>query len=178
MRGPGSWVLRPASWFLAFASVASLFVLPAVASAQKLVIVVRHAERADGGSMSPNAQPDPLLSKEGVARAQRLASMLAESGIKAVYATEYHRTQDTAAPIAKKLGLQVQTTHKAVDVPGLVAELKAQHANDVVLLVGHSNSLPLVIKALGGPAITIAEEEYDAIYFLVPATGTLSKIRY
>lgn len=158
--------------------VAALCLLaPSAAFAQKLVIVVRHAERADGGSMSKTAQTDPVLSKEGEARAQRLASMLAESGIKAIYATEYHRTQDTAAPIAKKLGLTVQT-HKAVDALGLVAALRASHANDVVLIVGHSNSMPLLIKAFGGPALTVAEEEYDAIYFLVPATGTLSKIRY
>jgi broad specificity phosphatase PhoE len=150
---------------------------PATAFAQKLVVVVRHAERADGGSMSPNAQTDPLLSPEGESRAKRLASMLADSGVTAIYATEYHRTQDTAAPIAKKLGLEVKT-HKATDVPGLVALLKSAHARDVVLLVGHSNSLPLVVKALGGPTITIPESEYDAIYFLVPATGTLSKIRY
>ena len=158
---------RPWSLVLALTLLA-----PSAAFAQKLVIVVRHAERADGGSMSKTAQTDPVLSKDGEARAQRLASMLAESGIKAIYATEYHRTQDTAAPIAKKLGLAVQT-HKALDVPGLVAALKADHANDVVLIVGHSNS-----KALGGPALVVAEDEYDAIYFLVPATGTLSKIRY
>jgi len=170
--------LRVAKRRVVVSAIAALCLLaPSVAFAQKLVIVVRHAERADGGSMSKTAQTDPLLSKEGETRALRLASMLAESGIKAIYATEYHRTQDTAAPIAKKLGLAVQT-HKAVDVPGLVAALKADHANDVVLIVGHSNSMPLLIKALGGPALVIAEDEYDAIYFLVPATGTLSKIRY
>ena len=153
------------------------FVLtPAVASAQSLVIVVRHAERADGGSMSPNAQPDPSLSAEGEARAKRLATMLADSGVKAIYATEYKRTQETAKPIAERLGLNVQT-HKGQDAAGLAAVLKSQHGKDVVLVVGHSNTMPAIIKALGGPAVTVPEPEYDAIYFLVPATGTLSKIK-
>jgi broad specificity phosphatase PhoE len=155
----------------------TLLLLPSIASAQQLVIVVRHAERADGGSMSPNKQPDPLLSAEGEARAKRLASMLAESGITAIYATEYRRTQDTAKPIAEKLGLKV-LTHKGQDAAALAAVLKSQHVKDVVLVVGHSNTMPSVIKALGGPAVTVPDSEYDTIYFLVPATGTLSKIRY
>jgi len=62
--------------------------------------------------------------------------------------------------------------------PSLTIGFAPSCANDVVLVVGHSSSMPLVIKALGGPAITVAEDEYDAIYFLVPASGTLSKIRY
>jgi broad specificity phosphatase PhoE len=150
---------------------------PSLASAQHLVIVVRHAERADGGMMAAAKQTDPLLSEEGEARAKRLAAMLADSGIRAIYATEYRRTQDTARPIAERLGLKVQM-HKAQDTAGLVAQLKSAHAKDVVLIVGHSNTVPEVIKAFGGPAFKIPDDEYDTIYFLVPATGTLTKIRY
>jgi broad specificity phosphatase PhoE len=150
---------------------------PSLASAQHLVVVVRHAERADGGAMSATKQTDPMLSAEGEARAKRLAAMLADSGITAIYATEYKRTQDTAKPIAERLGLKVQT-QKGQDSAGLAALLKSTHAKDVVLVVGHSNTIPEVIKALGGPALTIADSEYDAIYLFVPATGVLTKIRY
>lgn len=162
---------------LVVAGALLLVLIPALASAQHLVIVVRHAERADGGAMATAKQTDPLLSAEGEARAKRLAAMLAESGINAVFATEYKRTQDTAKPIAGKLGLKVQL-HKAQDSAGLAALLKSAHAKDVVLVVGHSNTMPEVIKALGGPSFTIPDDEYGTIYFLVPATGTLSKIRY
>ena len=172
------WVVKglcgPASWV---AIITLVLLTPSLASAQQLVIAVRHAERADGGSNSPNAQTDPLLSAEGEARAKKLAAMLADAGITAIYSTEYNRTQDTAKPIAARLGLKVQA-HKAQDRAGLAAVLKSSHAKDVVLVVGHSNSLPEVIKALGGPAMTIADEEYDAIYLFVPATGVLTKIRY
>ncbi len=157
--------------------VVSLLVAPAPALAQQLVIAVRHAERADGGSMSSTAETDPKLSAAGEARAARLAAMLADAGITAVYATEYRRTQDTARPIAERLGVKVRI-HKAQDSIGLAAVLKAAHPKEIVLVVGHSNTLPQVIKALGGPALTIPDSEYDTIYFFVPATGTLSKIRY
>jgi hypothetical protein len=69
-------------------------------------------------------------------------------------------------------------THKGADAGALAATLKSSHARDVVLVVGHSNTMPSVIKALGGPPVTIPDTEYGTIYFLVPATGTLSKIRY
>lgn len=151
--------------------------LGSVASAQQLVIAVRHAERADGGAMATTKQTDPLLSAEGEARAKKLAAMLVDAGITAIYATEYKRTLDTAKPVAERLGVKVQT-HKAQDSVGLAAMLKSVHAKDVVLVVGHSNTLPEIIKALGGPALTIADSEYDAIYLFVPATGVLTKIRY
>jgi broad specificity phosphatase PhoE len=155
----------------------SFVVVPSLPFAQSLVIAVRHAERADGGSGTSMSQTDPLLSAEGEARAKRLAAMLADAGITAIFVTEYKRTQDTAKPIAQKIGVEART-HKAQDSAGLAAALKANHAKDVVLVIGHSNTLPAVIKALGGPEWTIPDAEYDAIYIFVPATGVLTKIRY
>lgn len=163
--------------FVCFVSFVVLALCPSLAAAQKLVIVVRHAERADGGAGTSMSQTDPLLSAEGEARAKRLAAMLADAGITAIYATEYKRTQDTAKPLAQKLGIEVRT-RKSQDSAGLAAVLKAEHAKDVVLIIGHSNTLPNVIKAMGGPDLTIPDAEYDAIYIFVPATGVLTKIRY
>jgi broad specificity phosphatase PhoE len=156
-----------------------LVMAPAVASAQKLVIAVRHAERADGGAGAgmAGAPADPPLSAEGAARAERLAAMLSSAGIAAIYATEFKRTQDTAKPIASKLGLVV-TTIAARDTDALVAELRRAHSTDVVLVVGHSNTIPAVIKAYGGPDVTISDNDYGAIFVLVPATGALTTIRY
>jgi broad specificity phosphatase PhoE len=154
-----------------------LLLIPAAAHGQKLVILTRHAERADGGPMSPKAQDDPPLSAAGEARATKLATMLRDSGIKAIFATEYRRTQDTAKPLASKLKLTVQ------NIPGdntseLVARLKKEHAGDVVFVVGHSNTLPAIIKALGGPAVTIPDTEYDNLFVLVPGTGALTRLRF
>jgi broad specificity phosphatase PhoE len=166
---------------LGFVVLALVLAAPAAARAQQTVIFVRHAERADGGAPAGaqmSATPaDPLLSAAGQARAEKLATMLRDAGIKAIYVTEFHRTQDTAKPLASRLHLDVQTV-AARETAALVATIKAAHARDVVLVVGHSNTLPDAIKAFGGPAVTIKDDEYDAIFVLNPATGTLTLIRY
>jgi broad specificity phosphatase PhoE len=152
--------------------------VPAVAAAQRLVYVVRHAERADGG-MPPAGvtKADPPLSDAGRARAEKLASMLAVSGVTAIFATEFVRTQQTAAPLAAALKLKTVVMPSS-GTAGLVARLKADHRNDIVLIVGHSNSLPEIITALGGPRVTIADDEYDKLFIVVPATGAMTVIRY
>jgi len=165
---------------LALVMLIAVAAWPSPAIAQKLVIVVRHAERADGGappaSMS-GAPADPPLSAAGDARALRLASMLADAGVTAIFATEFKRTQDTAKPLASRLGVPVETM-KAADTAALIAKLKAEHAKDVVLVVGHSDTVPAVIKAYGGLDVKIADQEYDNIFIVVPATGATTRIRF
>jgi len=158
-------------------AVTLLVVAPAVASAQKLVIVVRHAERADGGSMSPNPQSDPALSAAGETRARKLAAMLGESGIAAIYTTEFKRTKDTAAPLAAKLNIS-PIVIKADDTKAMVESIKTTRATSIVLIVAHSNTIPDVIKAFGGPDVTVADGDYDNIFFVVPATGAMTKMKY
>ena len=160
--------------------VLAALLAPAVAQAQALVILVRHAERADGGAGAntmTTAPADPLLSAAGAARAARLADMLRDAGVTTIFATEFRRTQDTGKPLAAKLGLQVQTV-LAKDTSGLVAKIGASGAKDVVLVIGHSNTIPDVIRALGGPAVTIADAEYDSLFVFVPANRVLTRIRY
>ena len=149
--------------------------LPATAYGQKLVFVVRHAERADRGMMKIDT--DPGLSTAGQARAAKLAAILADSGIKAIYATEFRRTQDTAGPLAARLGLPVQR-YSSKDSGALVAALRKEHAGDIVFVVGHSNTVPEIIKALCGAGVTIAETEYDNLFIVVPTTGTMTRIRF
>jgi broad specificity phosphatase PhoE len=147
--------------------------MPAAAFAQKLVFVVRHAERADAGLP---AQTDPPLSAAGEARAQKLAAMLAETGVKDIFATELKRTQDTAKPLAMKIGVAVEQVGSK-DTAGLIAKIKS-HPNDVVLVVGHSNTVPAILKALAGVDVPISDNEYDNLFVVVPATGTMTRIRY
>ena len=106
-----------------------------------------------------------------------LATMLADAGVQAIFSTEYRRTRDTVAPLSSKIGVAV-TAHPARDTAGLVATLKSAHADRIVLIAGHSNTLPEIIKALGGPAVTIADSDYGDLFVLVPATGAFSRIRY
>jgi broad specificity phosphatase PhoE len=148
--------------------------LPTQASAQKLIFLVRHAERADAGT---TPQPDPPLSSTGQARAQKLAAMLADAGITAIVTTEFVRTQQTAAPLATKLHVTPETV-VANNPTGVVATLKISHGNEIVLVVGHSDTLPAILKAYGKADVTIPDSEYDDLFIIAPATGTVSRLRY
>ena len=158
---------------IAIALAAVVLLTPAIAFAQKLVFVVRHAERADAGML---AQTDPPLSAAGEARAQKLAAMLADAGVKDIFATEFKRTQDTAKPLAMKTGVAVEQIGSR-DTALFIAKIKS-HPNDVVLVVGHSNTLPAILKALVGVDVAIADNEYDNLFVVVPATGSMTRIRY
>jgi broad specificity phosphatase PhoE len=151
--------------------------LPPVASAQKLIFVVRHSERADGGASQMQTQADPPLSAAGNARAGKLAGMLADAGIQAIYVTEFRRTQATAKPLASKLGLEARQ-YSSKDSDQLIRKLRSEHAKDIVLVVGHSNTVPAIIKALGGPEVTIADSEYNNLFVIVPETGVMTRIRF
>jgi phosphohistidine phosphatase SixA len=164
---------------LVAATVLTMTLIPALASAQKMVILTRHAERADGVAtmMTASGAPaDPLLSAAGSARAQKLATMLADANITAIFTTEFHRTKDTAAPLAAKLKLTPEAV-AAAQTALMIDKIKAR-ANDIVFVVGHSNTVPAIIKALGGPDVTIGDNEYDNLFIYVPATKTLTRIRY
>jgi len=130
------------------------------AFAQATVFVVRHAERADSGGMTA---ADPDLSAAGRARAESLANVLKDAGIVVVFATEFKRTQQTAAPVAKATGLSVTTA--PTETAALVEIVKATIGN--VLVVGHSNTVPELIKALGVTTpVTVGDTEYDNLFIV------------
>jgi 2,3-bisphosphoglycerate-dependent phosphoglycerate mutase len=142
--------------------------LAAPARAQRAIFVVRHAERADAGM---NATPDPLLSAAGEARAERLADMLLDTGVTAIYSTEYQRTIRTVQPLAQRLGLEVQQV-PAKDTAALIARVQRSKPSDAVVVAGHSNTLPEILTALGDPEpVTIKDDEYDNLFVVVPRKG-------
>jgi len=140
------------------------FVFLAAASstlAQQAVILVRHAERADQSK-------DSALSEAGRARARSLATLLSQTGINAIYASQYQRTVKTAEPLAALLKIPVQTM-PAAETKALVARLRSQHKSDIVLVVGHSDTVPELLHLLGGPANeTIEDFDFGNVYVVVP----------
>ena len=127
--------------------------------AEPTVFLARHAEKADGAGADPK---NPELSAIGLERAESLARMLKDAGAVAIFATEYKRTQQTAEAISRATGIDV-TTVSAKDTPALVEKLKATDGRAVV--IGHSNTLPEIIRALGAEKpITIADDEYDNLF--------------
>jgi broad specificity phosphatase PhoE len=140
--------------------------LAASATAQPPVIfLVRHAERA---AISGHVPSDTGLSAAGRERAEALARALKDAEITAIYTTEYKRTRETAAPVARSLGIQPEVI-PGDDLRGLIAKLKASPGN--VLVVGHSNTLPQIISALGvSSRVTVAESDYDNLFLVVRAS--------
>ncbi len=140
---------------------ATLTCLAADAVAQQAIFIVRHAEKLDNSD-------DPPLSVEGYQRAARLVGMLSDVGIAAIFGTERQRTIQTAQPLADRLGLEVSAIPRA-GTDRLVETLHSRHADDVVFVVGHSDTLPTILKALGvQEPITIGAAEYDNVFVVIP----------
>jgi len=141
------------------------------------IVLVRHAEKA------PAPADDPPLNPAGEARAAALVEVLRSAGITAIYSTPWKRTQQTARPIAEKLGLPVTTFDVRPGERGYgemyAAELLAKQRGRVVLVVGHSNTVPSILRGLGvtdaGP---ISDPEYDNLFIVtVPETGPVRVVR-
>ncbi len=131
--------------------------------AQQMVYVVRHGEKLDDSK-------DPPLSPAGEARAARLAQMLAASGVKAIYTTQFRRTVQLAEPLARKLNV-VPVVNPGSDMAGLIKKIKSHGDGEVVLVVGHSNTVPEILKGLGHVGeIKIDDAEFDNLFVLVPKT--------
>lgn len=141
------------------------------------VFLVRHAERELDGE-------DPPLTAEGEARAQALAATLRDSGISAIISTQWRRTRDTAAPLAKLLKITpmiVPVDHgTARENIAETAEAVRRLRDEVVLVVGHI-TVTGVIQALGGPSLpTICENVFSDLFLYTPAVGEegLLRLRY
>jgi phosphohistidine phosphatase SixA len=141
---------------------ACLFATAAAAAQPPVIFLVRHAERA---AISGHVPSDTGLSEIGRARAEALAQALRDAQISAIYTSEYKRTQETAAPLARSLGIRPEVI-PGDDVRSLVEKLKASRGN--VLVVGHSNTLPQIISALGiSSRVTVAESDYDNLFLVL-----------
>jgi 2,3-bisphosphoglycerate-dependent phosphoglycerate mutase len=74
------------------------------------LLIVRHGEsaaaRVDQPAPRADGHSDPPLAPEGVEQAGRLAERLAHEHIDAIYVTSLQRTVQTAAPLARRLGLE------------------------------------------------------------------------
>jgi broad specificity phosphatase PhoE len=140
--------------------------LPAVAHAQSATIVlVRHAEKVDEST-------DPPLSEAGTRRAQALATALSNADVRGIYITQYQRTRATALPLAAATQLEpVVVDAISGNAPAhaeRVAErIRADAPGGTVLVVGHSNTVPAIIAALGGPDVgSIGDDDYHDFFVL------------
>ena len=137
------------------------------------VILVRHAERA----AEPRA--DPLLTAEGQQRALDLAAALSGANVSSIITTHLQRTQLTAKPLGDAIG-QTPIVVRAGG-PGhadsVAAAVMRRPAGDVVLVVGHSNTVPAIIAALGGPKMPdLCDGQYSNLYVMELKAGAAPRL--
>lgn len=144
------------------------------------IILVRHAERA--------AEPvsDPVLSPAGETRAHALVAAVAHAGIRTIVTTQFQRTRLTAAPLERSqevASVVVATAGgTAAHVRAVADTVRTLAAGGPVLVVGHSNTVPRIIAALGGPVLAdLCETEFATLFVLVLRPGaepSLTRARY
>ena len=125
------------------------------------VILVRHAEK----KIEPN-NPDPDLSPEGFERAEEIARMFCDSGVNAIYATQFKRTQQTVKPLADHIAVPISLLD-AKQADELVKRIQTSLRGQTIFVAGHNNSVPAIISALSGETYpTIPETEYDNLFIV------------
>lgn len=122
------------------------------------VVLVRHAEKL-------SEERDAGLSEIGIAHAERLAEILEHTGIAAIYVSEARRTAETAAPVAARTGLEPRVI-EAERHQRLLRQLKWRHRSEVVLVVGHSNTVPLIAAGLGAEIGVVDAEDYSGLWII------------
>ena len=164
----------------ALAVLAAVVPAPAAAQQATTVIVVRHAERAG------EAAGDPVLSPAGEVRAQALANVLAFTRLTGIVTSQARRTRLTAEPAARAAGLTPVVVSTAGGTPGHVQAVadtvRARFTGGTVLVVGHSNTVAGIVRALGGPQLPEpCDSEFSALFVLVLRPGaepSLTRARY
>jgi broad specificity phosphatase PhoE len=131
------------------------FVRPVISDEVTTLLLVRHAEKKlIGGDV-------PLTSK-GIKRAEDLVYMLKDVDIDAVYSTPYKRTQSTASPVARDKGLEVilENPKFPEGYVKFIDDLLASYRGKTVLIVSHSNVVPLIVKIIRGQEPVVERSEY------------------
>jgi broad specificity phosphatase PhoE len=141
---------------------------------QVTAILVRHAERAE------TPAEDPGLNAAGQARAATLVDVARKANVTAIITTQLLRTRNTAEPTAKSLGItpEVLNAGDARHAQRVASAIRS-HVGKTVLVIGHSNTIPAIMEALGvKESATICEMEYDKVFVVkIAADGTASVTR-
>ena len=135
------------------------------------VFLVRHAEKAT------TPPEDPPLTEAGNSRAQQLARLLEQAGIKAIYTSQFLRTKQTVEPLAKSLGITPTlipikmnpSNPREISQQSIkdITEKIQERAGEAALVVGHSNTVPEVIKMLGvSEPVSIDEREFGNLFIV------------
>jgi phosphohistidine phosphatase SixA len=126
--------------------------------------LVRHAEKDSGA--------DPSLTNAGYLRAGDLYRKLKDKKISRIYVNQYKRIQLTADSL--RIYQKADTIHYVADASGDDLISRLINTNPVskpnnVLIIGHSNTIPVIIKRLGITNFSpdeIPGDEFDNLYVI------------
>ena len=128
-------------------------------------------------------ESDQPLNERGLARAELLADFLEQidvvAGVNAIYVSQFKRTQQTAAPLAKRLGLDYEVADH-YDVVGFMKNVLFEHKREIVLVVTHRDIIaPLVEELHGSKNIEeIGPDDYDDIFIVsIPWFGKVKTLQ-
>ncbi len=171
----GSKLIPIAGFFVTCLGLAWFF----ESQATTTLIFVRHTDTV----VALSETGDPPLSELGFERAELLAEFLRDidvvAGVDAIYASQDQRTQQTAAPLAGRLGLEVRFADP-YDVEPFMAQVLSEHKGEIVLVVTHSDIIaPLVEELHGSKNLPpIQTSEYGNIYIVtIPWFGKVKTLR-
>ena len=138
-------------------------------------ILVRHAEKANDGTNNPG------LTEEGTDRANRLKNLLSKAEIGAIYSTPFKRTMNTVAPLATKLGLDIEEYNPRGRE--FITTMFEKYKGKTIVVSGHSNTTPVVANILIGDQKfkNLSESEYDKIFVVTVSSvgkGTVTVMSY
>lgn len=148
-----------------------------ISSTETVCILLRHAEKENFGT-------DPDLSGAGKLRAEELKRLLGNVHIDNIYTTAYNRTRQTASPLAVSKGIVIKEYAPAATLAAtqlFINNIFAQNQGKVVVIVGHSNTIPDMVKVLSNSTlnITIEETEFDNIFITKnsPTAGSVFAVQ-
>jgi len=81
---------------------------------------------------------------------------------------KYERTKRTAAPLGERIGVTPVIVAAAgrSHIDDVAAKVR-EHAPGTIVVVGHSNTVPAIIRALGGPDVgEIPDHAYHDLFIL------------
>ena len=142
--------------------------------AETTVYLVRHGEKMS------ETDPDPDLSDRGRARAESLAVQLRDSGVNMIITSHLKRTIQTAAPLARLRHI----TPKVIPIEPTVefhvnriANEIMEHPGATILVVGHNNTVNLILQKIGGGRIgDLCTDEYANLVIVSLSKGRAAKL--
>ena len=126
------------------------------------IYIVRHAEKEAG--------KDPALTAGGIIRAGDLMRVLQNESIQKIYVSRTRRSQMTGDSM--RIQLSIDTVHYTADTlcDNLISTImEHRDFGKTILIIGHSNTIPKIIRKLGVldyPQADLPDNAFDNLFLV------------